>query len=727
MTDASQPRFGLRYPLGYAVAVAVFAAALLVVQLYVGKTERRELEAAGESFNARTDEMAALLRQRLDNYELVNRGGVSLFATVDRPSRQQWQDYVAGLNITQRFPALVGLGYAAYLSPGQLADLQQTLRAKGEGMFQVHPRGPREYYGAIFYLEPRSQVNLDAIGYDMYADPVRHAAMRAALETGQPRISGPVILVQDYGAPIRSALIYLPVFRGGVRPTTIAQRRELMTGWVYAPFRFASFVEAALQNTQRRGIRLRLLDVTDGRPEELYADPPQARAAAFHRSVPLDAYGRSWRLDFESPPQEALESRIASLRTTRVIGFLASLLLFAVILSLTRTRERAERLAETMSESYRRSELRFRAAMQYSAIGKALLDHQGRIVEANPSLAAILGSDREALIGTAFGGHFVGEEVPLHTREMEAFSDGVVRTTRSLRRADGDVRQAQLTFAPVPGEIGQDITRLVQVEDVTDRVRAEAQVLALNRSLEARVAMRTHELTMANRELEQFAYSVSHDLRAPLRAIDGFSRMLAERYHARLDEDGREYLARVRSAAGRMGELIDSLLKMARLSRGELRLRELDLSRMAGEAVGELRATDPGRAVVVDIAPGLLAVGDPGLVRSLLQNLVDNAWKFTRQRPDARIEVGRNAEGEFYVRDNGAGFDADYVDKLFRPFQRLHSQAEFSGHGIGLASVKRIVERHGGSIRAEGRTGEGAAFYFTLPARAGEEPGAAAQ
>ena len=169
-----------------------------------------------------------------------------------------------------------------------------------------------------------------------------------------------------------------------------------------------------------------------------------------------------------------------------------------------------------------------------------------------------------------------------------------------------------------------------------------------------------------------------------------------------------------------MGELIDSLLKMARLSRGDLRLRALDLSRMAGEAIAELRASEPERQVEVDIEPGLAAVGDSGLARSLLQNLLGNAWKFTRQRPDARITFGRTPQGEFFVQDNGAGFDPQYTDKLFRPFQRLHSQADFAGHGIGLASVKRILERHGGNIRAEGRLGEGATFYFTLPERAPE-------
>ena len=705
---------------GYLLAGAVLLVAVVAVQIYVHRAERRELDAAEAAFVAATDETTALLRQRLDNYELVNRGGVSLFATVARPSRRQCGAYVAGLNLSRRFPALVGLGFAVYASPGQLSDLQQMMRSAGEGMFPVYPHGPREHYGAILYLEPQTPSNMSAIGYDMYAEPVRHAAMQAAMDTGEARLSGLVHLVQDSASrPIAAVQIFLPVYRAGDRPGSIAARREAMQGWIYAPFRMEDFVNAALRSTLRRS-HLRVVDITDRQEQVLYADPEQPEIAAFTRSTLLEAYGRRWRLDYESEPQRALESRMASLRTARVAGLIAAVLLFLVILSLTRTRERAERLAERMAESYRRSEVRFRAAMQYSAIGKALLDHRGHIVEVNPSLARILGASRERLVGTPFGSHFVDEADPIRTREMEAMPDGVLRTTRSLRRTDGDVRQAQLTFAPVPGEIGQDITRLVQVEDVTDRVRAEAQVLALNRSLEARVATRTHELTVANRELERFAYSVSHDLRAPLRAIDGFSRLLGERYADALGEEGREYAARVRSAAARMGELIDSMLKMARLSRGDLRLRDLDLSRMATELVADLRASEPQRSVHVEIEPGLSAVGDPGLARSLLQNLLGNAWKFTRQREDARVVFGRTAGGEFFVRDNGAGFDPEYADKLFRPFQRLHSQAEFAGHGIGLASVKRIVERHGGSLRAEGRPGEGATFYFTLPERAPE-------
>jgi len=712
---AATPKPRIAYG-GYVLAALVLLASLWFVLSYWRTAHQRELNAAETEFVARTDELTALLRQRVTDYELVTRGGVSLFASVARPSRKQWQDYVEGLDVRARFPAMVGLGFALYATPGELADLQRSLRDAGEGLFEVRPRGPRAYYGATFFLEPGTAENLAAIGQDMYASPVRHAAMEAALETGQARLSGPEFGRRDATSPPEATVVlFQPVYRAGDHPMSIAARRESMQGWVYLPFRVGAFVDAALRAGQRQG-QVRITDVTDAQPHTLFVPPGfGTTGAAFRHTGYLDVYGRRWRLDFESRPLAQVEAGISGLRTTVATGLVASLLLFGIVLVLVRTQVRAERLAARMSESYRRSEQRFRAAMQYSAIGKALLDREGHVVEANPSLARILGTTPEALVGTVFGSHFVeGRIESTRSGELQALGGGAYRSTRALRRGDGEVRQAQLTFAPVPGEIGQDIVRLVQVEDVTDRVRAEAQVIALNRSLEARVALRTRELTQANEELEAFAYSVSHDLRAPLRAIDGFSRLLSERYGDRVDAIGREYLVRVRNAAARMGELIESLLKMSRVGRGGMHPVELDLSRMASDIIADLRATDPDRPVEAVIADGLHATGDAGLVRSLLQNLLGNAWKFTAGHADARIEVGRDDQG-FFVRDNGAGFEAEYADKLFRPFQRLHSQDEFAGHGIGLASVKRIVERHGGAVSASGRPGEGASFHFTLP------------
>lgn len=700
---------------GYVLAVLVLLASLLVVGLYWRGAHRHEMAMAQADFVESAREATALLDQRLGLYELVTRGGVSLFASVARPSRRQWQDYVDGLNLGDRFPELVGLGFAMYVSPGQLADQQRLMRDSGDGLFEVRPHGVREHYGAILYLEPKTPENLVAIGYDMFAEPVRHAAMEAALDSGHARLSGLVHLVQDYGQPTPAILMYQPVYRASDYPVSIAARHESMQGWVYIPVRAQRFVETALRSTPQHP-HFRIIDVSDGQETPLFSTPAgnDQGPSAFVSSTMLERFGRRWRLDFESESSAAIEGRIVGLQTTLLIGLFASLLLFATTLALVRTQARAEHLAARMSESYRRSELRFRSAMQYSAIGMALLDRNGRIVDVNPAMAAILGSSAADLAGTAFDACFVeGAEHFGADRERDT-ADGVFRTTRSLLR-NGSVHQAQLSFAPVPGDIGQDIAQLVEVEDVTDRLRAEAQVLALNRTLEARVALRTRELTQANQELETFAYSVSHDLRAPLRSIDGFSKLLAERHADAIDETGHEHLARVRNAASRMGELIESLLKMSRVGRGGMNPIPLDLGRMANEILGELRAAEPERHVETDVEGGLRAIADQGLVRSLLQNLLGNAWKFSRDRAVARIQMGRNTAGEFFVRDNGAGFAQEYADKLFRPFQRLHSQDEFSGHGIGLASVKRIVERHGGTIRAEGRTDEGATFYFTLP------------
>lgn len=254
------------------------------------------------------------------------------------------------------------------------------------------------------------------------------------------------------------------------------------------------------------------------------------------------------------------------------------------------------------------------------------------------------------------------------------------------------------------------------VRDVTRRKTEQERILHLNAELERRVAQRTHQLELANKELESFSYSVSHDLRAPLRAIDGFSQALVEDYDSVLDERGRNYVERVRKAAQRMADLIDALLRLAKVARAPMTFGDVDLSEIAASVVAELRDGDLERSVEARIEEGLLAWGEPNLLSIVLQNLIGNAWKFTRAAAKPLIEVGRNAGGEYFVRDNGAGFDMAYGNKLFGAFQRLHSTDEYEGTGIGLATVARIVHRHGGSIRAEGEVGRGASFFFTLPA-----------
>jgi signal transduction histidine kinase len=249
------------------------------------------------------------------------------------------------------------------------------------------------------------------------------------------------------------------------------------------------------------------------------------------------------------------------------------------------------------------------------------------------------------------------------------------------------------------------------------RKKAEDQVRRLNAELEQRIFDRTAQLETANRELEAFSYSVSHDLRAPLRAIDGFSRILVEDHGKALGPGGEDCLERVCAASRRMGQLIDDLLGLARVTRKPISRRNSDLSAMANQIIEELCRAEPERRVRVAVEPELRANVDPNLIRIVLENLLRNAWKFTRTTPAPRVEVGairHEGRAAFFVRDNGAGFDMAYADKLFNAFQRLHREAEFEGTGIGLATVQRIIHRHGGQVWAEGAIGHGATFYFAV-------------
>jgi len=254
--------------------------------------------------------------------------------------------------------------------------------------------------------------------------------------------------------------------------------------------------------------------------------------------------------------------------------------------------------------------------------------------------------------------------------------------------------------------------------DVTEQKQAEDQIRILNASLESRVADRTRDLSNANKELESFSYSVSHDLRAPLRTIDGFSLALLEDCNDSLDEVGKSHLQRIRTATQRMGALIDDLLNLSRVTRAPLLSQTFDLSAVVTSVAHELNAAQPERQVVWNIQPAVSATGDAQLLKVAVENLLNNAWKFTSRRATATIAFGKtenNGSSAFFVKDDGAGFDPNYADRLFGAFQRLHATAEFPGTGVGLATVQRVIHRHGGRIWAESGIDQGATFYFTLP------------
>ena len=369
----------------------------------------------------------------------------------------------------------------------------------------------------------------------------------------------------------------------------------------------------------------------------------------------------------------------------------------------------------------RESDRRFSDMMGNIDLLSIVIDLQSRIIYCNDFFLALTGWKREELLGEKFVDLIIPADLRDEARDVHKAMLADLPAARHheneiLTRA-GERRLMRWNNSVLRSPSGEVIGTASIGEDITERKRVEEEVLRLNADLEHRVEARTAELQAANQELEAFDYSVSHDLKAPIRHVDGFSTMLLEDYGDKLDERGRSYVQRIQGAARRMDQLVGDLLALSLVSRGEVTRKDVDLSALAIQVYAELERVEPGPDIECVVVPGIRANADVGLMRIVLENLLGNARKFTAKRSGARIEFGSAPfEGvpAFFVRDNGVGFDAAYAEKLFAPFQRLHTQSEFSGTGIGLATVRRIITRHGGRVWAEGAIDQGATVHFTL-------------
>ena len=363
-----------------------------------------------------------------------------------------------------------------------------------------------------------------------------------------------------------------------------------------------------------------------------------------------------------------------------------------------------------VEEELRLKEERFRLMVsEIKDYAIFMLDPDGKVISWNAGAERIKGYSSEEILGQHFSRFYPADDLNRDKAAAElkfAAKEGRIEDEGWRVRKDGSLFWANVVITALRDKGGRLLGFVKVTRDISESKRIDQEL-----------KLRNAQLLSSNSELEAFCYSVSHDLRAPLRSIDGFSQALLDDYADRLDDTGKQYLQRVRAGAQRMAALIDDLLALSRIARAELERQSIDLSEMASSVANDLSRQDPARDVVFVIAPGLEAQADAQLMRTVLENLLGNAWKFTSGRSHARIEFGRtqaNGASAFFVRDNGAGFDPAYAGRLFGAFQRLHAAAEFPGTGVGLASVQRVIYRHGGRVWAKSAVNQGATFFFTL-------------
>jgi len=377
-----------------------------------------------------------------------------------------------------------------------------------------------------------------------------------------------------------------------------------------------------------------------------------------------------------------------------------------------RARQRIEELAVVAER--RASELE--AIVGSIADAVFVCDSQGKLSLVNRAGLALVGEEKQEALGTLTD---YRDRLQLRGLDGLPISHEDLAFSRALR---GEVTRGreESGIHPVTRRNVSLLISAAPLKDIAGRVIGAVEVAAdvtRLKDLTEEAQRRAAELDVANRELQGFAYSVAHDLRAPLRHIDGFSKILLQTYADKLDEQGKQYLQFLRDGSQKMDQLIDAMLRLSRVTRAEMRRQPVNLSEIAESILAELRKEQPERQVDMTVAPNVIANGDPQMLRIVLENLLGNAWKFTSKRPVAKIEFGvgrQDGKPLYYIKDNGAGFDPRYADKLFAPFQRLHRPEEYPGTGIGLATVQRIVHRHGGQVWAEGEIDQGATFFFTL-------------
>ncbi len=726
----------------------------------------RESDFVRDDVQARAASLAgAIQREVAHRTQMLDALGA--YVSVTRAAnRSDLRAYLAGLS--REDPGAATLDWIPVVATDELKLYEERQWLQGVPEFRVHrSSGSLPSSGDLLPLHFGVGAGARVDGLDLTAGaelsefPEFEAAFTSARAKRTAVAAAPVQLVRPEGS--RRAVPFLsPVFAS--RSASAPDDEGRLLGYAFGLFDFESIMRGVLSELDRYTVSI------DVRDEAARAADPALFAQRAARSeneslllrlsqlvsggedlkseIGFDVGGRRWSLSLVPGPRLVAAHVSWVPWVIAVSGLVLSISMATVAngyamrgagLARVRSRLAAERrdYLETVGQineeldrekldRRRTEESLFREKQQFRLMFNAVpamifyKDTKNRFLLVNEAAAASMGRSVEEMEGRPCSEIIPAKAYELYRDDLEIIQTGKPKLglVEEMQLPSGKTIWTRTDKLPEYDTMGRVVGILVFSQDISEHRDAEAEIRRLNEELEQRVGVRTAELRAANQELESFAYSVSHDLRTPLRSIDGFSKLLLEEHSHELPDEARGHLGRLRGAAQRMGHLIDDLLKLTRVSRTDVRREQVDLSALARQAVEDLRRGTPGRRVDVVIEATPFAMGDPVLLATLVQNLIGNAWKFTSRTAEPRIEFGsKTVSGDrtaFYVRDNGVGFDMVYADKLFGAFQRLHSQEEFEGSGIGLATVQLIIRRHAGEVWAQSAPEQGATFYFTL-------------
>lgn len=677
------------------------------------------------------------IEQRLNTYVDMLVLGSTLHGASNGFNREQFHRYVSALRFNERYPGIQGIGFSLRILPHEKAKVEEQLREGGRP-FRIWPEHERPEYHSIVYLEPLDLRNQRAIGYDMFTDPVRQAAMAAARDSARPAASGKVTLVQETENGTQPGfLIYVPVYRGNQLPSSLEERRRDLVGFVYSPFRAWDLLRAIVGDEGRWPVDFRVFD-GHGRSMTnlLYQSPDlvgNARRPRYQRPQTLELAGRAWTLEFASGTSLESTSGAVVVPFIALGGLGVSLLLFRLSSKQAQAAAEAERSAIELRASQAKlaaSEELHRMVTAGAADAVLSLDEQQRIRAINPATERMFGYPAAELLGqpvtvlvpslTAQRSLPVAltpadpkpgapsEQVDLVARHRDGHSFPVEMSL------NGYVRDAHLFYTAI-------------LRDITHRKKAEEEIQRLNQELEERVRRRTAALQETNQQLEAFTYTVAHDLRAPLRAMQGFSQALLEDFAPQMNSTQLDYTRRVIAASQRMDTLIQDLLAYSRLSRAALTLESVPIEAVLQRVLQTFSGEIEQREAVVDVALPLPAVlAHPSTLEVVLANLISNALKFVGPGVAPHVRISADVKEpwvQLRVADNGIGIAEEYQERIFRVFERLHGNESFPGTGIGLAIVRKGVQRMGGRVGVRSAVDQGSTFWIELPAApAGPSP-----